>query len=349
MQRKKHIKIMRYKLSKIVLLFLIGTSQALFAVFGSVFFRSINLFPFPVEEEANPEAQLRQALLTGNTDAVTFLLEAGIDPNEQDQQSWTLAMLIVINRDQLEAIRPGLPLELINLLINSPNFNPNLRNNKGDTVLLLAARCGCEEILECLLDLPNIDVNARGYLGDTVMHLLMINKINLPQFGSWNTAIGKILAHPEWDSNAQNDKGQTVRDLLEIMQNNIATLLEKIDAIQETRLVPLREQELSEIIIAAIGGNEDDVVAIQEYLERYPDLNLNWQQPGTGHTLLMCAVTTGDPNIVRVLLQAPYNYDFSLTDYDGKTVFDHARNNYNEDVINILEEEKAKSSEHISE
>jgi hypothetical protein len=170
----------------------------------------------------------------------------------------------------------------------------------------------------------------------------MISKINLPQFESSNAAIGKIFAYSEWDSNAQNAKGQTVRGLLEIMQHSIAALLEKIDAIQETRLVPLRQQELSEIIIAAIGGYEDDVVAIQEYLDSYPDLNLSWEKTATRHTLRMSTATTGDPKIVRVLLRVPYNYNFSLTDYDGKTVFDDARNNYNEDVINILKEEKAK-------
>jgi ankyrin repeat protein len=341
---------MKCELNKIVFLFSIGISQIASAAIDPILLiRGLGAGLIPLrsveEREMTPEERLEQAAFNGDLNTVSFFLESGVSPNTQDQQLRTLPMRILMSRDRLERMREGSTLELIDLLINSQNFNPNSRNNRGDTLLLLAARTGNDEIVDCLLDLPNIDVNVRGYQGNTIMHILAFNKINSPPGDHWDAIIDKILVHPNWNGDVKNDNNQTAGDLLETMLIRANILVEKINTAQRNKPAPPPEQELSDIIIAVM--DDSDIAEIRAYIENHPDLNINWQHPITGRTLPMLAAATGNPTVMETLLPLLPGYDFGLRDMEGKTVFVYAEEDRNETIIAMLE--KAMTEEHTSE
>ncbi|MDR1366901.1 MAG: ankyrin repeat domain-containing protein [Puniceicoccales bacterium] len=295
--------------------------------------------------EITPEERLDRAIIVGDTETIAFLLEAGIDPNAPDRQLRTLAMKIILGRDQLETIRPRLALEMLTLVTRAKDFDPNMRDHNGDTILHYATKLRYIDIVEHILELPNIDINAHGYSGATIMHLLSTIMINSPQPELWDDIIEKVLKHPNWNGEAKNDRGQTIKEVLDAAQDTINALREKINAALEANPNPQEEQELADIIISTIG--EDDVDAIGNYIDEHPNFDVNWQQPGTGRTLPMIAAATGNTTAVIELLRRTRGYNFELTDNDKKTVFDYASDNRNEDMTAVLE--AAAERAHMSE
>ncbi|MDR2371818.1 MAG: ankyrin repeat domain-containing protein [Puniceicoccales bacterium] len=160
------------------------------------------------------------ACFTGDRDTIDFFLDAGCDPNlvVDPSTNATLAMC-------LATMVPTVPEEprhvSLQILVLHPSFNPNLRNNFGDTVAHMCVKLRLPSIVSILLDLPNFDVNARGQFGATISHLIALRSIHLPGFGPWSEIIEKIFAHLNWDSEAVDNRGRTVKDLLVVKEREL--------------------------------------------------------------------------------------------------------------------------------
>ncbi|MDR0740124.1 MAG: ankyrin repeat domain-containing protein [Puniceicoccales bacterium] len=171
------------------------------------------------------------ACFTGDRDAIDFFLEAGCDPNlvVDPSTNATLAMCLATVVPTVPE-EPRIPMVLeeprrvsLQILMLHPSFNPNLRNNFGDTVAHMCVKLRLPPIVSILLDLPNFDVNARGQFGATISHLIALQSIHLPGFGPWSEIIEKIFAHLNWDSEAVDNRGRTVKDLLVVKERELSS------------------------------------------------------------------------------------------------------------------------------
>jgi ankyrin repeat protein len=66
-----------------------------------------------------------------------------------------------------------------------------------------------------------------------------------------------------------------------------------------------------------------DLGEIAEILAKNPTLNENWQDTG-GRTFAMLAAATGDPEVVRMILDAFPEMDLTATDKARKTALEYA-------------------------
>jgi hypothetical protein len=275
-----------------------------------------------------PDDPLIQAILNGNMDTVAFLLDAGLDPNAivDREKGNTVIMWVVLQRARFEAIRPGLTLEIAQLLINAQNFDPNLHNADEDTILHICVKCCALEILARLLGLPNLNVNVRNRYGQTVLHLL-IQKIGYPSL-SLLPMIRRIIEHPTFQLNATDINGRSVMQMLEDVQANVNKICNMLKAMGEGALEPIPEETLCDAIMDQNVEEMKKIIAEQT-------LNANWKN-ARGQNLLMFAVATGNPAIVEVILDNFHEIDLAATDSNVQTAMDYARKNRNEIVIGML-------------
>ncbi|MDR0418142.1 MAG: ankyrin repeat domain-containing protein [Puniceicoccales bacterium] len=328
--------IFKYKLNKIVFLALIGMPQIMPAAAPNPFWRIILQPNVRLEEAMTLEDQLYQALERGDERMVAFLLGAGVDSNTRyGPNLQTLAMKAAQLWRRSENRHSELALRIFYSIIEMENFDPNVRDSNNDTIAHYAIRNKSPELAECLFfNRPDIDLNALGSDGQTVMHLLLEKQITSLEPEAWAPIVSIVLDHPNWDSTTRNGKGQTVMDMLAAIKFATEELLERINAVQAANGNPQPEQELADLIVSTI--NEEDIGLIPDYFDEHPGFNINWQDPETGRTLPMYAVVTGMVGIVEALLARKRGYNFALKDKEGKTVFDYAEANRNEDMMNVL-------------
>nr|WP_263323537.1 M48 family metallopeptidase [Neobacillus sp. Marseille-Q6967] len=85
---------------------------------------------------------LMEAVINGDTDEVTRLLEEGADPNEQEPEVGATALIIAADNDQTEAAR----------ILLENGADPNLADPYGYTPLMSAVFMENKEMVELLLD-----------------------------------------------------------------------------------------------------------------------------------------------------------------------------------------------------
>ncbi|MDR1434883.1 MAG: ankyrin repeat domain-containing protein [Puniceicoccales bacterium] len=316
---------MKNKFSKFILCFFLSNMQISSAI---ELFSNLRLADFgqilqeTIRQELTLEAQLFRAAFTGNIDTFKFLLEAGVDPNITDRHMKTPAMHVLFNEKILEKERPGITFEMINLLVKNKKFNPNLRDDMGNTVLHMAINFRSEKIAELLVKLPEMDINARGKFGDTALHLLSEKLLSM------GSVIRALMARKDLDLTMENDRGNTARSLLESMKIKASLLVNTMDAMVKEKGESSPEENLRDAIIG------DDPDEIQKLIREFTDLNVNWQDL-KGQTLLMYAVAMGNFEVIQNILMLP-DINLTLTDAAGKTALDYGKDNRNTRIINIL-------------
>jgi ankyrin repeat protein len=276
-----------------------------------------------IGRESSPEVQLFQAALTGNIPVFQFLLDAGIDPNFQDEHRKTLAMHILYNEKILEKGWPGVVLTLMDLLGKAKKFDPNLRDDMGNTILHMAINFRNEKVAKLLVGLPKMNVNARENFGNTAFHLLAKNFLTI------ESIIRSLMEREDLDLTTGNEKGMSARNLLENIKFKASLLLDNMDAKIKERGASSREENLRDAIMG------EDFDGIQRLTKESADLNVNWQDQ-MGRTLLMYAITTGNFEVIQSVLLLP-DINLSLADEAGKTALDYAKDNRNARIIDLLE------------
>jgi ankyrin repeat protein len=314
---------------------------------------------------ADDEKELINAILVGDLEGIRFYLEAGIDPNMivDPSGNFNLLMWLILKCPQT------LTVEVLQLLTSNENFNPDFRNRFGDTAAHMCAKTGLPSVLLFLLDLPNFNTNAKGPDG-TIMHLLAMRAIFWPNLGIWKSSIEKILRNPDWNSEEKDEEERSVADILiiqklsrfplsrmghinamvsddlfgpeanNIRRQNIIALLQSINEAKAGKLAPTPEMKLRDVIM---GGNAEEV---QGWLTENEDqVDVNWMDPtNRNRSLLMYAVTTGEVEIVRVILNLP-GINLAATDSNGCTAFFYAEANRNPSIIKLFQPQEDLPSE----
>lgn len=168
--------------------------------------------------------------------------------------------------------------------------NINSQDKDGYTVLMLAAYFGDEKIVKFLLQNPKIDINIVNKDGDSVLHIACSQAHeNIVKF---------LLDNPHLNINAQNSCGDTaliiVTSAVSGKRKNIFKLLlhAKIN-------VNLKNNtELSALMFAVLGNNEESVKLLLEV----PGININLTNINTGYTALDWAKHShNNSNIVSLI------------------------------------------------
>ncbi|MDR2201009.1 MAG: ankyrin repeat domain-containing protein [Puniceicoccales bacterium] len=308
-----------------LLFFLLPLGQS-FAVVGNNIIR---------EGATDLEINLGVAAFQGDVNTVNFLLESGISPNLRCINSQTRPMMILLCKNMLENIQPGLTTNVLKALISAPGFNPNLRNDNGETLLFLAIKGGCGEIINLLLNFPGIDINATNSVGETILHYIVRTDAHCTVSG--RRIIEKLLEHPRFSLElleAKDSQGKTVKNILEIHTKMNIILSQKLDEVlQKKQEEAIQENSVErQLCDAIVDGNLE---TIKELIQKNPDLNVNWQDKER-RTLLMHAIATGSFEVIQTLLDLCPNIDFDLKDCAQKTALNYAESNHDNRVIETL-------------
>jgi len=144
------------------------------------------------------ETALQAAAITGRTDVVKVLLEAGADINARNDRGQT-ALHAILDIKRFTYAQESRPKDMIEALL-AKGAEVNLKDNDGRTPLHVAAELAEGDIVELLLD-KGADINAKDdESGATALH-------HAARFG--NRSAAEVLVARGADINAQDKQGHT--------------------------------------------------------------------------------------------------------------------------------------------
>nr|XP_053654809.1 serine/threonine-protein phosphatase 6 regulatory ankyrin repeat subunit B-like [Cherax quadricarinatus] len=144
---------------------------------------------------------LHIAAVKGHDDCVKMLLDAGADPNCQDDNGMT-PLHCTLRFDTSYYWRSELyDAECLQVLLNDSRCDPNIKDNYNNTSLYYAVVNKAEDCVKMLLNKAGVDLNSRNDQGQTPLHYAAL--IN-------HTGIMELLLHDErCDHNAEDNDHNT--------------------------------------------------------------------------------------------------------------------------------------------
>ena len=109
---------------------------------------------------------LHEAISEGDIESISFLLSKGADVNMLNNSTQS-PLIIAIEADEVN-------IDLIKLLIDT-GANINFKDSQGDSPLILAGEQQDLELMRVLLNTPNINVNIVDRRGRTALHEAIIS------------------------------------------------------------------------------------------------------------------------------------------------------------------------------
>jgi ankyrin repeat protein len=148
----------------------------------------------PKSQEPNLYGEIVSALVFASIDKVSKLISSGrLDVNAGYDDSGNTFLILACN--------VGKSIEIVKLLLDTPEIDVNVQNKNGKTALMLAANNKETEVVKLLLKAPGMDVNIQDKDGDTV---LMYSAM----YGC-ESIVKLLLDAPGIDVNVQNKNGMT--------------------------------------------------------------------------------------------------------------------------------------------
>ncbi|MDZ4660553.1 MAG: ankyrin repeat domain-containing protein [Pseudomonadota bacterium] len=262
---------------------------------------------------------LNYALKSGNRDIARAVLKAKANLNVQDPSGNTPIMQTIESNNY----------EMFNLILvaafetgfvsdskkNEPAtsgkvwlstaLNINVKNNKGETALMVAARVGNDQMLEALID-AGADVNVKNSKGESVHQIVKAyNRINmidlLKKYEELNKQNNEFFSRAAPEQKVEKEK-------IDIKTRN-----------------PAGQPPLTQ---ACVAGNEESVLKL---LSAQSEIDA---KDFAGHTPLMLAARQGNTMIIRLLLEKSAN--LQLKDGQGRGPLLHAIEGGSADAIKIL-------------
>jgi ankyrin repeat protein len=289
---------------------------------------------------------LIEASRNGHKDILTFLLEKGIDINQNDKSGYTALMW---------ASREG-HKEIVKMLLEKDSIEINQKDKLfGQTALMWASEYGHEEIVKMLLEKENIDINQKDWKGQTAL-------ITASDEGH-KEIVKMLLQHKNIDINQTDDEeGKTALMMTSIKGNEeiVKMLLEKdnieinqTDKWGQTALMWASREGHKEILkmlleednidinqqdkdgmTALIYASEKGHKEIVKMLLQKDNIDIN-QTDRYGWTALMLASSEGHKEIVKMLLEED-NIDINQTDEDGQTALMYASEKGHKEIVKML-------------
>jgi len=212
----------------------------------------------------------------GHKEIVAFLLEKGVDIDQQNGNGYTALML---------ASQKG-HKEIVQMLLHNENVQINQANKYGYTALMWASEEGHKEIVEMLLQDKNIEINQEDKSGYTAL-------ITASSLGH-KEIVQMLLQNEKLQINQTNKYGNTAlmwassnghKEIVEILLQNKNIEINQQDTYGDTALIEASKQGYKEIV---------------EMLLQSKHIQIN-QQNKNGYNALMLASQKGHKEIVQIL------------------------------------------------
>jgi ankyrin repeat protein len=287
---------------------------------------------FQCEGEVSENMQQAvEAMGRNNRSEVDFYFDTGIFGYEGDQVRFKEGKTLPI--EIIEAIREGRinsanGLRYIGQIVTACPGLSNNRDNFGKNALDHAIDLKLPEIVEGLLDDPGIrfDVfnNKMGPFIDMIIHCGNLGLIKKADKRRMTEDQLKSILDYAWDKWSHMNAGNS-----EEVKHVAGKYCDLMILILDLKKEKAKARKGDELINAIV---EDDIENICHLLET-DGLNINHQDQG-GYTPLMWAVAMGNFAIVcEILARGP---DLNMRNNEGKTAFDIAQQNRNEDIVGVL-------------
>jgi ankyrin repeat protein len=311
----------------------------------------LSLLKYLIEEKgANLKTKnefLIEKSRNGHKEIVAFLLEKGIDVNQQDKHGQTALMLASLYDHK----------DIVEMLLQHKDIDINKQDKKEETALWYA--CSNTMISQMLLQHKKIQINKQNkYERNTV--LIKASKENYKEF------VEKLLQHKNIDVNKQNEYGVTalmaasqqghkeiVQMLLQHKNIDVNMTSQGKEEVEQIGLLFINEDEKKRLnewrkkdhqekglnATALMWASRNGHTEIVEILLRNKDIDVNLQDKLNGWTALMWASGKGHTNIVRMLLQHK-NIDVNKQDAWGNTALMWASGQGHKEIAQMLLQHK---------
>ena len=265
----------------------------------------------PNSRDDNGSTPLVLAAMRGSWDAASTLIQAGADVNAPDKVGDTPLHAAVFFHDE----------KMVNLLLQCKDLDVNPLNTRY-TPLMLATMYGYTEITKMLLEEPRLQINKRDTLAG-------LSALIIAADGNQLDAVQMLLSHPEIDINLQeNTSGNTA--LVYSAQRGHDGVVEKLLA-RGADMEVLQYKTNDTALIRAVDYGHASIV--QTLLEHGAD---HHRKDYLGRGMLHSAAASGQPEVLRVLLEFDETLDVNMQDRKGKTTLhDTARHDLAEEDSSI--------------
>jgi len=278
---------------------------------------------------------LSEAAREGDVEAVKSLLENNADINQRTRKGTPLIEAIEFNHE-----------EVVEVLLQHPNINVNMKTQLGHTALHMAIRNCLQSSFDGLLERTSTNVNLQNQKGNTPLitavryknhyalkALLARPEIKVNMQNNWkNTAVlwamkkGRenlvllLLTHPNINVKIKGEDGKSILEMGKA--KNKLDLIKRLKHRQAQKSSPMHIRQASQTLcvknglalIAAIQGNREQDI---ERLLSLDMIDVNAQNQ-SGNTPLISAVRHNKEHIVELLL-AQKDIDVNIKNNFGNT------------------------------
>jgi ankyrin repeat protein len=252
----------------------------------------------------------------GHKEIVAFLLEKGIDVNQQDKYNETALMYASRNGHK----------EIVEILLQDKNILINQQDKDGNTALMCASERSHSEIVQMLLQHKKIEINKQDKYGETALilasqkghkdiveMLLRDENIEINQQGRWDGYTALIWA---------SQKGR--KEIVQMLIQDKRIEINQQDKYGKTALMFASEYGHKEIV---------------QTLLQVKNIQINQQDNKYGYTAYMWASDEGHTEIVQILLQDK-NIQINQEDENGSTALMWASKRGHKEIVEMLEAKK---------
>ncbi len=239
--------------------------------------------------------------------------------NFVNEDGWTVLMLAVEGGDT----------EMVKLLLENKQIDPNLADKDGWTALMLAAVKGHTEDLKLLLENEKTNPNLADERGFTAL-MFAVDK------GHAET-VKPLLENEETNPNLVNKDGWTA--LMSAADKGHTEIVKSILENEKTNPNLVNNDGWAALILAANKGHTKIVELLLENEKTNPNLAQE-----NGLTALMYAAGQGHAEVVKLLLKNK-QIDPNHADENGKTALEIAKDRGNSEMIKILQNQEQLQSQ----
>jgi ankyrin repeat protein len=311
----------------------------------------ISLLKYLIEDQgANLKTEnefLIIASIYGHKAIVAFLLQNGIDVNQQNNDGFTALITASIQGHK----------EIVEMLLKDENIEINQQNKYGRTALIWASERGHKEIVQMLLQDTNIQINQQDTVfgatalisasknghKEIVQMLLQDTNIEINQQGEYGDSALMLASengHKEIvqmllrDKNIQinqQDKYYRATALITASFKGHKEIVEMLLHDEKIQINQLDKDGKTAFMRASRKGHKE----IVEMLLQEKNIKIN-QQDENGSTALIEASLKGHKEIVQMLLQHK-NIEINKQNKDGNTALITASVNGHKEIVEMLE------------
>jgi ankyrin repeat protein len=249
------------------------------------------------------------ASANGHKDIVAFLLENGIDVNQQDKDGEFPLICASENGHK----------EIVQLLLEDKKILINQKDDLGMTALMRASRFGHKEVVEILLQDENIEINLRNNGGYTALMWALANS---------HKEIAQMITDENINKNQENTYGEFA--LILASEKGHKEIMEMLLQDENIEINLQDEYGNTALIKASKHGHKE----IAEMLLQDKNIQIN-QQNRFGKTALIEATINGHKDIVEILLEDK-SIQINQQDEDGKTALIWACIEGHKDIVEKL-------------